>query len=528
MSFSASTSEDFEIIDYREANLGPEDLAKLQGWLQPTDYTADSSEFHRHLSSQAPGTGLWICDTSRYQQWHQSDTHGSLWVKGVPGAGKSVIAASMVEYLKTTEDVPVLFFFFRYIIASNRKPRNLVQDFLAQLLPRCARLQATLQSLAGSELDHLSDDRLWEFLLLGLASVEKAYVVVDAMDEMELACNDNFLQHLNSLATFRPKSVKLFMTSRPKQYLQSALRDASIVHISLEDDLVGKDIALFITYRLKDVLSGDQNRQLRASLESTICRRSRGLFLYARLLVDQIIPKLKATGQLDVQKLARNLPVGLEDMYNSMLHGNTQSQKIETAVQVFLLEFVTHSSRALRLNELANILASVFAPEKLPGTPKNVARTACAPLLEILEDETVQVIHHSLTEFLLNNERAKRSGDSSVPQFPVLNPPQAHKNIAMTSLKYLQSGILRHPDAEEAEKARLCVCDGDRLCRCRRDAGGIYKEKKDPYNYQESRLRYPFLEYAVTNWAVHCHRYDEDDEEFLQAVSSFLDRKSVV
>ncbi|CZR55172.1 uncharacterized protein PAC_05058 [Phialocephala subalpina] len=526
MSFSASTSEDFEMIDYQEANLGPEDLAKLQGWLQPTDYTADSSEFHRHLSSQAPGTGLWICDTSRFQQWHQSDFHGSLWVKGVPGAGKSVIAASIVEHLKTTEDVPVLFFFFRYIIAANRRPRHLVQDFLAQLLPRCPRLQATLQPLLGSELDHLSDDRLWEFLLLGLASIEKAYVVVDAMDEMELASNDGFLQRLNALATFRPKSVKLFMTSRPKQYLQSALRDASIVHISLEDDLVGKDIALFVAHRLKDVLSGDENRLLLASLESTICERSRGLFLYARLLVDQIIPKLKATGQLDVQKLAQNLPIGLEDMYNSMLYQNTQNQKIETAVQTFLLEFVTHSSRALRLNELANVLASVVPTEKLPGTPKNVARTACAPLLEILEDETVQVIHHSFTEFLLDNEREGIASDGSTPQFPVLDPAQAHRKIAMTSLKYLQSSVLRHPDAEEAEKARLCDCDSDFDCRCRRDAGGTYKEKKDPYNYQEWRLRYPFLEYAVTNWAFHCHRYDEGDEEFLQAVSSFLNPES--
>ncbi|KUJ24171.1 ankyrin [Mollisia scopiformis] len=523
MAFSAATSEDFEMIDHREVNLDPEDLAKLQGWLQPTDYTADSSEFRRHLSSQAPGTGLWICNTARYQQWHQSDGHSSLWVKGVPGAGKSVIAASMVEHLSSTEDVPVLYFFFRYIVAANRKPRNLIQDFLAQLLPRCPRLQGTLQPLLGSELDHLSDERLWEFLLLGLASIEKTYCVVDAMDEMELGSNDTFLQRLNGLATFRPESVKLFMTSRPKQYLQSALHDASIVHISLEDDLVGKDIAVFVAHRLKDVLSGDENAQLRASLESTICERSRGLFLYARLLVDQIIPKLHATGQLDVQKLAKSLPIGLEDMYNTMLYQNTESEKITTDIQVFLLEFVTHSSRALRLNELANVLASEFPSERLPGTPKNVARTACAPLLEILEDETVQVIHHSFTEFLLDTERTKDVSNDSTPQFPVLDPPKVHKRLAMVSLKYLQSGVLRHPDAEEFEKASKCDCDGDFDCRCRRGQ----KKMEDPYDYQEARLRYPFLEYAIKNWAYHCHRYDADDEDFLQAVSSFMDPKSL-
>jgi len=157
---SSSASDDFEIIDSQEASLSPDALAELQSWLQPTDYTAESSEFHRHLSSQAPGTGLWIGETTRFRQWHDTGDHGSLWIKGVPGAGKSVIAASMIQHLKATESAPVLFFFFRYIIAANRTPRSLVRDWLSQLLPHSPRLQASLQSLLDGELDDVSDQRL--------------------------------------------------------------------------------------------------------------------------------------------------------------------------------------------------------------------------------------------------------------------------------------------------------------------------------------------------------------------------------
>jgi hypothetical protein len=145
-SFNAG-SEDFEVIDHGEASLSPEWLAKAQAWLQPTDYSAESSEFHRHLSLQTPGIGIWICDTTRFCQWHDSAEYGSLWIKGVPGAGKSVIAASMVEHLKRIDDAPVLFFFFRYIVVVNRKPRGLVRDWLAQLLPHSIRLQASLQPI---------------------------------------------------------------------------------------------------------------------------------------------------------------------------------------------------------------------------------------------------------------------------------------------------------------------------------------------------------------------------------------------
>jgi hypothetical protein len=274
----------------------------------------------------------------------------------VPGAGKSVIAASMVEHLNTVDNATVLFFFFRYIIVANRKPQGLIRDWLAQLLPHSIRLQASLQPLLSGGLDDDEEEQMWEYLLLGLSSVEKAYCIVDALDEMGLVGSGGFLGRLNDLATFRPRSIKLLMTSRPKQYLQSSLRNASIVHISLEHDLIGKDISLFVSHRLKTELS-DDDQEIRESLTSTICEKSRGLFLYARLLLDQIIPTLQSQKLLEVKNLVKSLPVA-------------QALKIEIYIQVFLLEFVTHSSRPLRLNELAGVLDYAFGSAD-PRSPES-------------------------------------------------------------------------------------------------------------------------------------------------------------
>lgn len=523
---SNTSSDDYEIIDHQEASLGPEALAQAQTWLQPTDYTAESSEFHRHLSSQAPGTGLWICDTPRFRQWCDSGEHGSLWIKGVPGAGKSVIAASMVEYLKTVDDVPVLLFFFRHIIAANRYPRSLVRDWLAQLLPHSIRLQASLQPLLGTELDDVSDEQLWEQLLTGLSSVEKAYCIVDALDEMELVAGDGFLGRLNSLVRFRPGAVKLLMTSRPKQYLQSNLRDASIVHISLEHDLVGKDITIFVSHRLKTVLRDDDQVELRESLTSTICAKSRGLFLYARLLLDQITPTIQLTHHLDIEKLVNSLPIGLEEMYNSMLSQQAESMNIDACVQVFVLECVTHSSRPLRLNELASVLARAFTPDKIPGNPKAIVRSACAPLLEILEDETVQVIHHSFTEFLLDIHRVKTPGHRTKEQFPVLQTDKVHMKLATTCLDYLRSGSLKsnkQPVGDESDTVMTST-----FChRCTKSGCDCEPANDTSYNYQDARLHYPFLEYAVENWAYHAGHYDIGNDGFFRSVTNFVDSENL-
>jgi hypothetical protein len=45
----SSESDEFEVIDQLEASFSPEELSNVQAWLQPTDYKAQSSEFHRHL-----------------------------------------------------------------------------------------------------------------------------------------------------------------------------------------------------------------------------------------------------------------------------------------------------------------------------------------------------------------------------------------------------------------------------------------------------------------------------------------------
>ncbi|RDW87374.1 ankyrin-1 [Coleophoma crateriformis] len=500
---SSSELDEFEVIDQLEASLSQGELAKIKAWLQPTDYDALSSEFRRHLSSRAPGTGL-------------------LWIKGVPGAGKSVIASSMIAQLQETASVPVLYFFFRHIISIRRRPRSLIRDFLSQLLPFCSRLQATLQPLLGTDLEDFSDEVLWEHLLTGLASTKKVFCVVDALDEMELLPNDAFLDRLNDLATFRPNSLKLIMTSRPRQDLQSSLRDTSIVHISLEDDLVGKDIRLYVSYRLKNHIPQDDQQDLRESLVSIILKRSSGLFIYARLLLDQIIPSL-GSAQLDIEGLVKTIPVGLEQMYNTMLFQQANSLKVNIQIQVFILDLATHSSRALRINELACILAFAFPSSMMLGGPKLIARSACAPLLEISEDQTVQVIHHSFTEFLLNGDRVNADMDDKTVQFPVLNPNKAHRRLSTICLDYLRSGGLRMRNAFIPSKQD----NGTTYPSARSAFFETQNKEADGYDYQEAKLHYPFLEYAVSNWAFHASKYDFDDNDFFESVTGFLDPNSI-
>ena len=94
--------------------------------------------------------------------------------------------------------------------------------------------------------------------------------------------------------------------------------------------------------------------------------------------------------------------------------------------------------------------------------------------------------------------------------------------LSIQCLEYLQSGVLGLNKLTLEEKARYknaCKCDDDPECRCNRADPTIF-------NYQDARLQYPFLEYAVTNWAHHVSRYNMEDKEFFQSIDRFANPKS--
>ena len=119
--------------------------AKIQKWLCPSEYAAESSDYNKHRRSYCPNTGEWLRQSDQYLRWHNGGKT-ALWINGIPGSGKSVVAASLVYDLYAREGVPVLYFFFRYANLANRTPKQMVRDWLSQLLDYSTMLQSQLKT----------------------------------------------------------------------------------------------------------------------------------------------------------------------------------------------------------------------------------------------------------------------------------------------------------------------------------------------------------------------------------------------
>ncbi|KAI8692655.1 hypothetical protein NCS56_00022500 [Fusarium sp. Ph1] len=456
-----------DVSNYNPDNILPESedtIAKIRQWLRPTEYNLDGSEYRKHLASHLANTGEWLPRLDRYKTWHNSPDNGLLWIRGVPGSGKSVIAATLAHRL-SQEDVPVLYFFFRQIIDANHRPINLLRDWLDQILLYSPPLQATLKEYIDTDrsLDSVSMDELWRHLRMALASIPLTYCVVDALDEMD-QYNDGFVRSLADLGHWRPSSVKVLMTSRPVVSIETPMRGIGYIDIRMEEDLIDIDIATYVRHCLDGTSISEDDRQ---RIKQAVPGRANGLFLYAKLAMKAFLePNVNVSTALEM------LPLDMEAMYVNLLQEHATRSGISETTQVLILRWVTHATRPLRLLELADMLKYVLGGQSTGlKDNKNLVRAACGPLLEILPDETVSVVHHSLTEFLTGTKRPVHS------VYPVLDQISSHSQLAEVCLKYLQSGCLQctSPDSKR-------------------------------FNQNLMNLNFPFAEYAIDNWHVHVAR----------------------
>lgn len=289
--------------------------------------------------------------------------------------------------------------------------------------------------------------------------------------------------------------VKVLITSRPLPYIASFLDHPSVIELPLRPKLVDSDISIYVKNRLASTSFSDSSKQ---SIEKVLSKKSQGLFLYARLMLDEILQSGN-TNDENIESILHHLPSGLGDMYTKMLQDHSARSGTPQDLQLLMLKCVTHSSRPLRLLELSSIVAFMRkkSPQDCPELnsardTKSIVRNACGPLLEILEDETISIIHHSLTEFLTNPSRA--TSDTDVNYFPEIASSDTHLEIAKFCVDYLLSDGLADWESIKDQKV--------------------------------AKMKHPFLDYAANFWQFHVAKYEGSDDDLFKLLDSLLQASS--
>ncbi|KAI9147383.1 ankyrin-2 [Paramyrothecium foliicola] len=312
----------------------------------------------------------------------------------------------------------------------------------------------------------------------------------------------------NLLGHWRPGEIKVIITSRPVVTVERIVRTLNVLDVRLDKSLIKPDILSYLLYRLDKSSAPPESH---STIVNTILKKADGLFLYAKLALNAIL-ELPHHDQI-LETLYR-LPTDLAVMYENLLGERLQRTRVSEEFQILVLQLVTHAVRPLRLLEIADCIAVTQQQYgEDTGKLKEIVRLACGPLLEVLPDETVRVVHHSLIEYLLEIT----SDSKNVPSRFVFNKGPTHELMAMLCLSYLKPGSL------DSVKLRPRQGFGERL------------DRKQVYT--------PFTNYAADSWHLHIkkaielgqypYRMNEmlsellEKDEHIQKLALFANSKSL-
>ena len=90
----AYVSKGVDVIrDNQESEKRKQSLARLS--------TIDFEAAHHDVSSnRVVGSGHWILNSEEFRAWLDSDSNKTLWCRGIPGAGKTILSSLIIDHLR--------------------------------------------------------------------------------------------------------------------------------------------------------------------------------------------------------------------------------------------------------------------------------------------------------------------------------------------------------------------------------------------------------------------------------------------
>ena len=255
-----------ELVRRRETETRIQLSEEHKNILRSFGTTDPERNYNMSLKLRQPATGLWLMEGAEFQGWLANPGTG-LWIYGIPGAGKTVLAASIIEEAiqLSSDRVAVAYYFCDYKDSATQLPGNILGALVQQL---ARQDDQSFKVLRDFYYRHQRDDRpslAYDPSRLSVLIAEMAIffettmIIVDGLDE----CGNAMSTVTRLLASLRRSNgnsnIKTLYLSRNEVEISDVLADYPQLSIAAhQSDLrlyVGAEMARRIgnkELRIKD------------------------------------------------------------------------------------------------------------------------------------------------------------------------------------------------------------------------------------------------------------------------------------
>jgi Cdc6-like AAA superfamily ATPase len=213
-------------------------------WLSPDSFAAQQSDL---ITRKQADTGQWFLDSPEFIDW-VNGTSQTLFCPGIPGAGKTMMAAIAVDHLQKaiqTTDIGVAFLYCNYKRQADQTAPNLLAAIIKQLVQDRPSIAQSLSSLYERHRIRGTRPPLEELSVVlhsVLTNYSKAYIVLDALDECTER-NGTRSQLLGICRDLQQQTgLRLMATSRHIPDVVEEFTNTSLVEVRASNS----DVKLFV------------------------------------------------------------------------------------------------------------------------------------------------------------------------------------------------------------------------------------------------------------------------------------------
>jgi Cdc6-like AAA superfamily ATPase len=231
------------------------------------------------ISRREKGTGQWLLDSTEFQGWLQGSDK-TLFCPGIPGSGKTMVAAIATDYLCRTmpiHEVGIAYIYCNYKAQDIQNARNLLALILKQLAqgnPAIMGIISRLYKDHSKRKTRPSLDEVVNAFHSACSEFLTVYIVVDALDEF-IDRNDERGRLIRMLRDVQHKSdVRLMATSRFIPEVEKEFKLAKQLEVRASDEDIRRYIAGQI-HRLPKVIQNDNS--LRDIVQDKVAEKVGGM-----------------------------------------------------------------------------------------------------------------------------------------------------------------------------------------------------------------------------------------------------------
>jgi NACHT domain len=243
-------------------------------WLTAIDYDKQQSDY---IGRRQPGTGEWLLVSSEYQAWLNTPKR-TLFCPGIPGAGKTILTAVVIDDLYTRFQCDASIGIAYLYCDFRRQHEQKTEDLLTSLLKQLAQKQASMPDAVQALYDRCRDEHRrpsLDDISRALHAVSTLYanvfIIVDALDECQVTdgCRTRLLSEIFNLQA--RETANIFSTARFIPDIQETFKES----ISLEIRARDEDVQTYLAGHMKRLPSfvlgnSDLQDEIKAAISKAV------------------------------------------------------------------------------------------------------------------------------------------------------------------------------------------------------------------------------------------------------------------